>query len=92
MIKVPNLVLEPKEKGGEVTLQQDGVPCIVVDVGKDNHVTINNTRMLLKGRDKRILVKPMQAQEALQRGVIGKLVKQHSREIGDVLPRKNTVP
>ena len=68
VIKVPNLVLEPKEKGGEVTLQQDGVPCIVVDVGAGNQVTINNTRMLLKGQEKRRLVKTSMDQEAIQRG------------------------
>ena len=48
-INVPGLVLEPKEKGGEVTLQQDTKPCIRIDVGEGNTVTINNTRMLLKG-------------------------------------------
>ena len=56
MIKVPNLVLEPKERGGEVTLQQDGVACMVVDVGAGNQVTINDTRMLLTGQEKRVLL------------------------------------
>ena len=50
-INVPGIILEPKEKGGEVTLQQKHQPCIVVDVGVGNTVTILNTRMLLKGTD-----------------------------------------
>ena len=50
-INVPGLVLEPKEKGGEVTLQRDHQACIIIDVGQGNSVTINNTRMLLKGSD-----------------------------------------
>ena len=50
-INVPGLVLEPKEKGGEVTLQRDLQLCITIDVGKGNTVTINNTRMLLRGSD-----------------------------------------
>eukprot|EP00356_Strombidium_inclinatum_P007892 CAMPEP_0170480260 /NCGR_PEP_ID=MMETSP0208-20121228/1170_1 /TAXON_ID=197538 /ORGANISM="Strombidium inclinatum, Strain S3" /LENGTH=144 /DNA_ID=CAMNT_0010752779 /DNA_START=83 /DNA_END=517 /DNA_ORIENTATION=+ len=48
-INVPGVILEPKEKGGEVTLQQDQQPCIVVDVPSGSSVTINNTRMLLRG-------------------------------------------
>lgn len=48
-INVPGIVLEPKERGGEVTLQQSIKPCIIVDVGEGNSVTIKNTRMLLKG-------------------------------------------
>jgi hypothetical protein len=48
---MPGIVLEPKEKGGEVTLQPDKQVCIIVDVGQGNTVTINNTRMLLKGSD-----------------------------------------
>jgi len=48
-INVPGLVLEPKERGGEVTLQQSLKPCIIIDVGFGNSVTIKNTRMLLKG-------------------------------------------
>lgn len=50
-INVPGIILEPKEKGGEVTLQQKHQPCIIVDVGVGNTVTILNTRMLLKGTD-----------------------------------------
>ena len=46
------MVLEPKEKDGEVTLQQKENPCIVVDVGKGNICTINNLRMILKGPNK----------------------------------------
>lgn len=49
LLDVPNLVLEPKEKGGEVTIQGEGKPCITVDVGDGNHVIVNNIRMLLKG-------------------------------------------
>lgn len=45
-------MLEPKEKGGEVTLQQDIRPCIIVDVEMGKTVTINNTRMLLRGLEK----------------------------------------
>ena len=48
---MPGIILEPKEKGGEVTLQPDKLQCIIVDVGIGNNVTINNTRMLLKGSD-----------------------------------------
>lgn len=48
---MPGIILEPKEKGGEVTLQPDKLQCIIVDVGVGNNVTINNTRMLLKGSD-----------------------------------------
>lgn len=36
LITVPGLILEPKEKGGEVTLQQDIVPCLIIDVGEGN--------------------------------------------------------
>ena len=49
LITKPNLVLEPKEKGGEVTFQQNENPCIVVDVGEGNSCTINNVKMLLRG-------------------------------------------
>jgi len=55
VIKVPNLVLEPKEKGGEVTLQQENAPCVIIDVGHGNTVTIDHTRMLLKGQAKRVV-------------------------------------
>ena len=48
---MPGIVLEPKEKGGEVTLQPDKSVCIIIDVGFGNTVTINNTRVLLKGSD-----------------------------------------
>lgn len=48
---MPGLVLEPKEKGGEVTLQRDLQLCITIDVGRGNSVTINNTRMLLRGTE-----------------------------------------
>ena len=52
IIRKPGLILEPKEKEGEVTLQQKENPCIVVDVGKGNTCTINNLRMILKGPNK----------------------------------------
>lgn len=42
-------MLEPKEKGGEVTFQQSENPCIVIDVGEGNSCTINNIRMILRG-------------------------------------------
>lgn len=45
-IKVPNLIIEPKEKGGEVTLQQTHKPCIIVDVGEGNTCMIKNTKLL----------------------------------------------
>lgn len=45
----PGLILEPKEKGGEVTLQQTTKPCIKIDVGEKNTCTIRNIRMLFKG-------------------------------------------
>ena len=41
-------MLEPKEKGGEVTLQQELGPIIIVDVGEGNAVTIKNTKLLMK--------------------------------------------
>ena len=50
-IDVPGLILEPKEKGGEVTLQQDGRACVIIDVGAGNCVTITNTRMLFEGKE-----------------------------------------
>jgi hypothetical protein len=51
MINVPGLEIEPKEKGGEVTIQCNLKPCIVVDVGEGNSVTIKNTKMILKGNE-----------------------------------------
>ena len=50
LITKPNLILEPKEKGGEVTFQPDENPCIVIDIGAENTCTINNIRMILRGR------------------------------------------
>ena len=50
-INVPNLIIEPKEKGGEVTLQQETKPCIIIDVGEGNTVMIKNTKMLFTGVD-----------------------------------------
>ena len=47
-LTIPDLVVEPKEKGGEVTLQQELAPVIVVDVGEGNSVTIKNTKLLMK--------------------------------------------
>lgn len=47
-ITVPGLVFEPKEKGGEVTLQQEMAPCMIIDVGERNTVTIKNTRFIMK--------------------------------------------
>lgn len=47
-ITIPGIVIEPKEKGGEVTLLQELAPCIIVDVGAGNTVTIKNTRLLMK--------------------------------------------
>jgi hypothetical protein len=49
VITKPNITLEPKEKGGEVTFQQSENPCVVVDVGDGNSCTINNIRMILRG-------------------------------------------
>lgn len=45
-INVPNLIIEPKEKGGEVTLQQNFKPCLIIDVGEGNSVMIKNTKLL----------------------------------------------
>lgn len=50
-INLPGLVIEPKEKGGEVTIQQKSQPCIIVDVGEGNTVSIFNSRLLYKGGD-----------------------------------------
>ena len=52
VIRKPGLVLEPKEKGGEVTIIQKENACITVDVGKGNMCTINNLRMILLGPNK----------------------------------------
>lgn len=48
-ITKPGIEICPKEKGGEVTIQQKTDPCFVIDIGKDNVCTITNLRMLLKG-------------------------------------------
>lgn len=48
-ITQPDLVLMPKERGGEVTIKQKENRCICIDVGKGNKCTIKNLRMLLKG-------------------------------------------
>jgi len=48
----PGLTIEPKEKGGEVTLQQNEKPCIRIRIPEGGTVTINNIRMLLKGPNK----------------------------------------
>jgi hypothetical protein len=45
----PGLVLEPSLRGGEIILQQKLNPCVIVDVGPNNSVTINNIKMLLTG-------------------------------------------
>ena len=50
-LDIPGIVIEPKEKGGEVTILTRGKPCIIVDVGEGNHVTIKQTRMLLLDND-----------------------------------------
>jgi len=49
LITKPGLHFEPKDKNGEVTLQQRENPCIVIDVGEGNWCSINNLRMMLKG-------------------------------------------
>lgn len=49
LITKPGLVLEPKDKNGEVTLVQSENPCIVIDVGEGNYCSINNIKMILKG-------------------------------------------
>ena len=48
---VPNLVMEPIEKGGELTFLQHCRPCIIVDVDPGKVVTIKNTRFILKRND-----------------------------------------
>ena len=45
----PGIEIRPKEKAGEVTIQQKTDPCFVIDIGKDNVCTITKLRMLLKG-------------------------------------------
>ena len=49
VITKPGIEIRPKEKGGEVTIQQKTEPCFVIDIGKDNVCSIHNLRMLLKG-------------------------------------------
>lgn len=46
------LTLEPKEKGGEVTISSGERPCIIIDIPPDEVCTINNLRMLLRGPNK----------------------------------------
>jgi len=48
-VNKPGLVLEPSLRGGEIILQQKLHPCVVIDVGPNNSVTINNIKMLLTG-------------------------------------------
>lgn len=48
---MPNLTIEPVEKGGELTFQQHCRPCLIVDVGPGKVVTIRNTRFILKGKE-----------------------------------------
>jgi len=45
----PGIEIRPKEKGGEVTIQQTTEPCFVIDIGAGNTCEIHNIRMLLKG-------------------------------------------
>lgn len=52
LCRTPGLMLEPKERGGEVTLQQYTKHCIHVDLPQGEAVTINHIRMLLKGPNK----------------------------------------
>ena len=49
VITKPGMEIRPKEKGGEVTIQQKTDPCFIIDIGKDNVCTLYNLRMLLKG-------------------------------------------
>ena len=49
LVTLPNIELRPKEKGGEVILQQEDKPCIVVDIGPTNVCTITNLGMILRG-------------------------------------------
>ena len=52
VINKPDITLEPREPGGEVTITQATNPCLIVDVGPGNVCTINNVKMLLKGPNK----------------------------------------
>ena len=47
-ITTPGLVIEPKEKGGEVTLVQEMEPCIVVDIGQGNTLSLKNVRFIMR--------------------------------------------
>ena len=49
-INIP-LILEPKEKGGEVTVQSSNGKCLLVDVGFGNTVSIKNTKLIIAGPD-----------------------------------------
>ena len=51
-ITQPNIEIRPKEKGGEVTIQQKTDPCFIIDIGEGNTCTLHNLRMLLKGPDR----------------------------------------
>jgi len=45
----PGFEIRPKEKGGEVTIQQKTDPCFIIDIGEGNVCSLHNLRMLLKG-------------------------------------------
>jgi hypothetical protein len=48
----PGLTLEPKERGGEVTLQQYTRSCVIVELQPGETCSINNLRMIFKGPNK----------------------------------------
>ena len=48
-ITKPGIEIRPKEKGGEVTIQQATDSCFIIDIGQENTCSLYNLRMLLKG-------------------------------------------
>ena len=46
------MIIEPKERGGEVTIQQYTKSCLYVDLQPGESLIVNNLRMLFKGPNK----------------------------------------
>jgi hypothetical protein len=50
--RTPGLIIEPKERGGEVTIQQYTKSCLLVDLQPGETLVVNNIRMLFRGPNK----------------------------------------
>ena len=60
-VKKPGLVFEPSLVGGDVILQQQVKPCVVIDLGPSNSVKFNNIKMCLIGPNMDVEVQGFQA-------------------------------